>query len=174
MKARFGSALIALTLTAAPAAAQHTHPMPQYADRERSGIAALTPQQLDELRNGEGMGMALPAELNHFPGPKHALEWADSLGLSESQRTQIDEIRSRMSEQALRLGEQVIEAERQLDLRFAHAHIDSATLATMTADIATLYGRLRYVHLAAHIETRALLTPAQIEAYDRVRGYGGG
>ncbi|MGD8278953.1 MAG: Spy/CpxP family protein refolding chaperone [Gemmatimonadota bacterium] len=174
MKGRIGTALFAASLLAAPAAAQHTHPMPQYADRERSGIAALTPQQLDELRNGMGMGMALPAELNHFPGPKHALEWADSLGLTETQRTRIEAIRSTMSEEAIQLGEQVIEAERQLDQRFAHAHIDSATLAELTARIADLYGRLRYTHLAAHIETRALLTPAQIEAYDRVRGYGGG
>jgi len=171
---RFGTATAALMLAAAPVAAQHTHPMPQYAERERSEIAALTPQQLEELRAGTGMGMALPAELNHFPGPKHALEWADSLGLSEAQRMRLEAIRTKMSEEAVRLGEQVIEAERELDRRFAHAHIDSQTLAELTTRIAGLYGRLRYVHLAAHLETRALLTPEQIEAYDRVRGYGEG
>ena len=33
-------------------------------------------------------------------------------------------------------------------------------------------GRLRYVHLAAHIEVRAVLTARQKESYDSLRGYG--
>lgn len=158
-------------LVAGPAAAQHTHPTSPYADRERSGIAALTPQQIEELQTGAGMGFALPAELNHFPGPKHALELADSLGLSSAQRDSLTVIRERMSEEAIRLGEAIIEAERQLDQRFAHAHIDPATMRDMTAQIAALYGRLRYVHLVAHLETRAVLSAEQVEAYDRLRGY---
>ena len=42
-----------------------------------------------------------------------------------------------------------------------------------TAAIAGLQGRLRAVHLAAHLETRALLSAEQIARYDALRGYAG-
>jgi hypothetical protein len=45
-------------------------------------------------------------------------------------------------------------------------------LAGETAGIAELQGRLRSVHLAAHLETRALLNPEQIALYQHLRGYG--
>jgi len=167
------AALGAATL-AGPLAAQHVHTASPYAGREKSGIAALTAQQIEELKTGAGMGFALPAELNHFPGPKHALELADSLGLSPAQREAFEALRQKMSGETVSLGEQIIEAERQLEQRFAHAHIDAIVLREATDRIAGLYGRLRYTHLAAHIETRALLTPEQIAAYDRLRGYAGG
>jgi hypothetical protein len=33
---------------------------------------------------------------------------------------------------------------------------------------------LRYVHLVTHLETSSILTPQQIEKYNRLRGYGSG
>jgi Spy/CpxP family protein refolding chaperone len=168
----FATAVMAAAC-AAPAAAQHVHTASPYAGREKTGIAALTAQQIEELRSGAGMGFALAAELNHFPGPRHVLELADSLGLTREQRAAVEDIRQRMTARAVELGGQILEAEQALDQRFAHAHIDAAVLEEMTARIAALYGRLRATHLAAHIDTRARLTPAQISAYDRLRGYGG-
>ena len=41
----------------------------------------------------------------------------------------------------------------------------------MTAAIGDLQGRLRAAHLAAHAETRAVLTEGQVRAYDALRGY---
>jgi hypothetical protein len=41
-----------------------------------------------------------------------------------------------------------------------------------TGAIAELQGRLRAVHLSAHLETRALLNPDQIARYEQLRGYG--
>src|SRR6516225_3537314 len=34
-----------------------------------------------------------------------------------------------------------------------------------------LQGRLRIVHLSAHLETRALLNPDQVVRYEQLRGY---
>jgi hypothetical protein len=161
----------AALFVAAPAAAQHDHASP-YAHQERSEIAALTPQELSDLLAGAGMGLAKAAELNHFPGPKHVLELADSLRLTASQRTRIDAIRTRMAGEAVRLGEQIVAKEREMDTRFVHAHIDADALRTMTAEIARLQGELRYVHLAAHLETKAILDDGQVQTYDRLRGYG--
>jgi hypothetical protein len=39
------------------------------------------------------------------------------------------------------------------------------------ARIGRLQGQVRQVHLDAHIEQTALLTPAQIAKYNRLRGY---
>lgn len=169
MRIRF-IAVVAI-FAATPAAAQHDHTSP-YAHQESSGIAALTPQELADLLAGAGMGFAKAAELNHFPGPKHVLELADSLDLTAGQRTRIDAIRTGMAAEAVRLGEAIVAKEREMDTRFVHAHMDAGTLRAMTAEIARLQGQLRYVHLAAHLETKAVLDEGQIRTYDRLRGYG--
>lgn len=46
-------------------------------------------------------------------------------------------------------------------------------LAELTARIATLQGRLRAVHLGAHLDTTALLSAEQITLYPKLRGYDG-
>ena len=51
-------------------------------------IKALSDDQVADLKNGRGMGLALAAELNGYPGPAHVLELADKLALSADQRTQ--------------------------------------------------------------------------------------
>ena len=42
-------------------------------------IKALSDQQIADLGAGRGMGLALAAELNGYPGPSHVLELADKL-----------------------------------------------------------------------------------------------
>jgi Spy/CpxP family protein refolding chaperone len=155
--------------TAAPLSAQHEHMSP-YAD-QHSAIASLSEQELAALRAGEGMGLARAAELNHYPGPRHVLDMADSLGLTSAQRSDLEEIRAKMSDQAVRIGEGIIEKEAELSRRFEHGHIDEESLRPILSELGTLQADLRFTHLAAHLQTRAVLTPEQIEAYDRLRGY---
>jgi hypothetical protein len=61
--------------------------------------------------------------------------------------------------------------EQALDRAFADRTITPDRLRATTAAIGGLQGRLRAVHLAAHVETRAVLTDAQVRAYDALRGY---
>ena len=49
-----------------------------YVGLEAREIKALSEEQRQELLDGHGMGLALAAELNHYPGPKHVLELAPS------------------------------------------------------------------------------------------------
>ena len=151
------------------AAQEHEHS--PYAGHERSEIPSLSAKEQADLRDGAGMGLARAAELNRYPGPKHVLELADSLELSATQREQVALIRKAMSAEAVDLGARIIEAERSLGLMFKHGHIDSAALREATAQIASLQGELRYAHLVAHLSTRAILDSAQVDAYDRLRGY---
>jgi len=44
-------------------------------------------------------------------------------------------------------------------------------LEVETATLGTLLGRLRAVHLAAHLETSAILDARQIVRYNELRGY---
>jgi hypothetical protein len=142
-----------------------------YAGQQASGIAALSQQELDDLRNGAGMGLARAAELNHYPGPRHVLAMAAELGLTDEQRTRLKGIHADLLEQAQSLGARIIENESTLDRRFSHRNIDEDTLGAMTLELGHLYGELRFVHLAAHLTTAAALTKGQIDAYDRLRGY---
>jgi Spy/CpxP family protein refolding chaperone len=134
-------------------------------------IKALAPEDVDRLRNAEGMGLALAAELNHYPGPKHVLELAERLHLSGSQTAQIRQIERQMRTAALRLGEEIITQERLLDRAFATRRIDDGELRRRTVEIGRLTGELRYTHLRAHLAVAAVLTRDQIRRYDELRGY---
>jgi hypothetical protein len=47
-----------------------------YAGWQARSIKALSRQQIEDYLQGRGMSMALPAELNGYPGPRHVLELA--------------------------------------------------------------------------------------------------
>lgn len=162
-------ALAAALASAPPARAQDVSP---YAGEEARAIKALSEDEVRGYLEGEGMGYALAAELNHYPGPLHSLELADSLGLSEEQRASVERIRARMRERAVELGERIVEREAALDLAFGEGTIDAVEMETRVEEIAALEGRLRAAHLLAHLETRAALSEHQVALYDRLRGYG--
>ena len=63
------AALILVTSSTANDALAQSHK--PYAGMESRAIKALSPQQIADLREGRGMGLALPAELNGYPGPMH-------------------------------------------------------------------------------------------------------
>jgi len=65
-----------LILTSAATLAQSP-----YAGMQTRPIKALSAQQIDDLKAGRGMGLALAAELNGYPGPAHVLRLSDRLAL---------------------------------------------------------------------------------------------
>ncbi len=171
--------LAALLLFAVPAAAQaqHAHHQPPqhgaqpYAELAGRDIRALSPQQVDDLRQGRGMALALPAELNGWPGPAHVLEHAEALHLSPDQRRATAALMEAHRARAMALGEQVIVAERAMDRAFRDRSITPASLEAHTTRIATLQAALRAEHLRTHLEQTALLHPPQVARYDVLRGY---
>lgn len=153
------------------AAQQHDHVASPYAGLENRVIKALSPEEVAGLEAGEGMGFALSAELNGVPGPKHVLELADSLALEADQALAVEEIFARMRQEAVRLGAELLEVERELDQRFAHRHVGEDDVRRLTTEIGRIRGMLRATHLLAHVETLAVLRPEQVDAYGRLRGY---
>ena len=145
-----------------------------YAGQEKRGIKALSEREIDGYKKGNGMGMAKAAELNHYPGPKHILEIADELTLSDEQKDRIQAAYDAMHTEAVSIGMEIIEKEELLDRLFAHSMIDEKRLDESTGEIGRLKGKLRAVHLKAHLIAKNILTEKQIEAYDSLRGYGQG
>ena len=163
-------AILAATLALLPAAALAQQGHQPYAGQEKRAVKALSEVEVADLLAGRGMGLAKAAELNGYPGPAHLLENAKALKLTPAQRAAIEAIRARMAEAAAALGREILARERALDTAFAEARIDAAQLSAMAGEIAALMGRLRAVHLAAHIEARPLLSPQQIADYNKLRG----
>jgi Spy/CpxP family protein refolding chaperone len=151
------------------AGAQHDHAA--MLKEARGATTTLSEDQIAQLLAGEGMGLAKPAELNHYPGPKHVIELARELNLTPEQRRRVEKIRESMLASARDLGARIVEAERTLDLRFRTGHIDQASLNELTVAIGQLQAELRAVHLGAHLTTQQILTAGQIKEYDVRRGY---
>ena len=143
-----------------------------YAGQQTRAIKALSDEDITALRKGEGTGMAKAAELNGYPGPVHVMALDAQLGLTETQQRDVKAIFDRMSAAAKPLGVDLIAQEQALDQLFANGEISLDRLIAATAAIAGLQGRLRAVHLSAHLETRAVLDAGQIARYQQLRGYG--
>jgi hypothetical protein len=169
MKTTMAALAIAL-LCGATAGAQTHQP---YAGMQDRPVKALSEQQIADLKAGRGMGLALAAELNGYPGPVHVLELAAALGLSDEQRAKAAELFDAMKREAVPLGERLITAETALDRQFADKTVTASSLGEATRDIASVQGELRLAHLKYHLATLELLTPDQAARYDTLRGYGG-
>jgi len=151
--------------------AHNAHGHGAYAGFQNREIKALSPQQIEGLRAGRGISQALAAELNGYPGPMHVLELAEQLDLTADQHEKVQALYKSMKEQAVELGEELIAAEQDLDSMFKSRQITQSELDSQTQKIARIQGRLRAVHLGKHLETAQVLTPEQVESYNRLRGY---
>jgi Spy/CpxP family protein refolding chaperone len=161
-------------LHAAHAQAAPARPAPAtpYAGQQARTVTSLSAEEVAGYLEGRGMGLARPAELHHYPGPRHVLDLADELQLSEAQVAATQKAYEQMRAEAVPRGEQLVAAERRLDEAFAAGDLDEAGLAALVEDAARAQGALRAAHLKAHLALHGLLTPEQIARYDALRGYG--
>lgn len=137
-------------------------------------IKSLSADEIRDLLAGKGMGLAKVAELNGYPGPAHVLELRAELGLTPEQQAQTEALFATMEADAQALGRELVERERALDRLFAAREISPAVLSDALTHIGTLQGRLRNVHLRAHLDQTRILMPEQAARYNELRGYGNG
>lgn len=177
--------LLALLLPAAAVAQGHGHgthgqahapaqvvtPSP-YAGMETREIKSLSGEDITDLRQGAGWGLALAAELNGVPGPAHLLELKDKIALSASQVTAIEAIFAAMQADAQAAGERFIAAEAAIEDAFRAGDLTPDALRDLIDSAEAARAELRYVHLSRHLETPPLLTTEQIARYNNLRGYG--
>jgi hypothetical protein len=144
-----------------------------YSGMEKRRVKALSSEQIADLMAGRGMGLALAAELNSYPGPLHVLELRDALGLTDEQASRTKALLDEMKAEIIPLGRRIIQKETELDRLFSERKITSANLAEMTKTIADVQGALRAAHLRYHLDMAELLTSEQIGRYSHFRGYSG-
>ena len=110
MKASF---IILLAALAGSVQAQHMqHPGHGAAPRPYAGmqdreIKALSAEERAALLEGQGMGLALAAELNGYPGPVHVLELGDARGARIVEIRMSDQMRFAPDRIEVREGETV-------------------------------------------------------------------
>ena len=145
-----------------------------YRGQEARDIKSLSDNDVQSLQNGTGEafgGMAKLAELNGYPGPRHVLDMASELQLTDRQRIEIEMIYQNMFNKAKSIGAAIIAIEQDMDEAFANKTITQENLKLMLDKSADLYGQLRFVHLSAHLDAVQMLTIEQVQMYKTMRGY---
>lgn len=167
-----GLSLMVLTLLSATALAANVKEYSSdYAGQEKRRIKSLSPDDIEQLLAGKGWGLAKAAELNGMPGPVHILQMKKEIALTAVQESKIQSLYDEMKKQAIPLGRELVELEKELNDAFADKSINSETLMSRLGKIADVRRQLRYVHLAAHLKTPDILSADQISQYNRLRGY---
>jgi hypothetical protein len=162
---------LAVAGCAGPPGHAHDAHYAHYAGMAAREIKALSAADVDGLREGRGMGLALAAELNGYPGPLHVLELADRLALTSAQRAATEALHARMQRAAVAAGGELIDAERELDRLFATRTVAPASLTAALDRVARAQAQLRGAHLQAHLAQARILDARQVAMYNRLRGY---
>jgi len=156
--------------TFAFSAADHSHKS-KYAGEEKREIKSLSATDIEELQNGKGWGLARAAELNGMPGPAHLLEMKKEIDLDAEQIRAIEDVYRKMKQEAVPLGLELIELERELNNQFSNRTITNELLLQILQKIAQVHKQLRFVHLSTHLKTPDILKSEQIILYNKLRGY---
>jgi Spy/CpxP family protein refolding chaperone len=163
---KFTMAAVAIVLLTGSAMSQQP-----YAGLQNRPIKTLSEQQIADLKAGRGMGLALAAELNGYPGPIHAIELAEQLHLSPEQINNLKSLFEAMKAETIPLGASLIAQERDLNDSFANRTVTLSNLEATTQGIGITQAALRTAHLKYHLSTAAILTPEQVARYNELRGY---
>jgi len=164
--------IILLTVYVIVTTAQDMTPTPSdYVDLQFTEIRGLSTEQLEGYQTGAGLGYALPAELNGYPGPRHVLDLADELALTDTQQADIQALYDDMLPQAIELGEHFLAQEELIEVAFREGTITDVLLQEALAEAGQLESQLRYIHLSTHLATIDILTLHQVQQYNVLRGY---
>ena len=163
-------AIVVFSAISVGASAQSPQP---YSGTQSRQIKTLSDQQITDLKAGRGMGLALAAELNGYPGPSHLVELSDQIGLTPAQLSKLNAMFDAMKAETIPIGETLVAQEQRLDQLFAGHAISEQQLEAATKDIGETQARLRNAHLSYHLRSRAILEPSQIRRYAELRGYDG-
>lgn len=164
-------------MTAAVLAAgqsDHAHvspPLSPYAGQQERSITSLSADDQTAIANGQGWGLAKPAELNGVPGPAHLLELADKIGLTPAQVAELRKLFDDMKRQAQALGQEYVAAERALDDYFRSGAFSDQQLRAKVDQAAQSLANLRFLHLSYHHKTLDVVSPEQVKQYNVLRGY---
>ena len=138
----------------------------------QSGLAqTVIPPDREGLLKGAGMGQALYAEGNGYPGPQHVLDLKDDLGLTHDQLMRTEALRKVIGSSAVVKGEEIVQAEEELNKLFTLERVNEHQLRQKLEEIGKLRAELRFIHLQAHVRMKQILTAEQLKRYNESRGH---
>lgn len=170
MKSLIVALLAVLVPFLALAQGEHTHSSP-YVGQQLREIKSLSAEDITELEEGGGWGLAKAAELNGIPGPSHVLKMKHELGLTADQEDSTRRIFARMRDDAIEEGKKLIAGETALEVGFRERSLALRSLRERIREIEIIRSNLRSIHLAAHLEMIGVLNEDQVKLYNELRGY---
>jgi Spy/CpxP family protein refolding chaperone len=121
------------------------------------------PPDKDQLLSGEATGQTLVAEKNGFPPPQKIILFKDQLGLTKDQLKKINEILTNLPISATVKGQEIVEAEEDLNKLFESGTLNEKTLRDKLERIGKMRADLRFVHLQVYLKTKQILSVNQWE-----------
>jgi hypothetical protein len=91
--------------------------------------------------------------------------------LTADQRIRVQRLFEAMKQEAVPLGNKLVEQETELDRLFSARVVTSESLKATLVAIAETQALLRESHLKYHLSTTALLDQNQMQRYAELRGY---
>lgn len=137
----------------------------------QASAQSVIPPDKDSLLKGLGMGLASYAEENNYPGPKHVLDLKEQLALNRDQIKKGETLTNLVSVTAVAKGEEIVQAEEELNKMFQEGKINEKSLRAKLEQIGKLRADLRFIHLQAHLKMKQVLTADQIKKYNELRGH---
>jgi Spy/CpxP family protein refolding chaperone len=121
------------------------------------------PPDKDQLLKGEATGQTLVAEINGFPAPQKIISYKDQLGLSKDQLRKINEIVTNLPISATVKGQDIVDAEEELNKLFESGNINEKTLRAKLERIGKMRAELRFMHLQVSLKEKQILSVKQWE-----------
>ena len=123
----------------------------------------VTPPDKDQLLNGEPAGQTMSADSNGFPSPQKILLLKEYLNLTKDQVKKIDAMLKNLPVSAIVKGQEIVEAEEDLNKIFAAGNVNERTLRTKLEHIGKLRAELRFTYLQAYLKAKQVLSANQWE-----------
>lgn len=121
------------------------------------------PPDKDQLLNGKADGQTIVAENNGYPTPQKIISFKDQLGLTKDQVRKLNEILTNLSISAAVKGQDIVEAEEELNKLFESGAINEKTLRTKLERIGKMRADLRFINLQGYLVEKQILTAKQWE-----------
>ncbi len=137
--------------------------------QSKSQSKPTVPPDKDDLLKGGGMGLAVIADINDYPGPRHVLDLQNQLGLTRDQVKKTEALEKVVSSSAVAKGGEIVQAEEELNQLFEAGTVSEKAMRSKLEQIAKLRADLRFIHLQAHLRMRQILTPDQIRLYTEIK-----
>jgi hypothetical protein len=124
------------------------------------------PPDKDQLLKGDAAGQTLVAEKNGYPSPQSIVSFKDQLMLSKDQLRKINEIITNLPFSVTVKGQEIIDAEEDLNKLFEAGNITEKMLRAKLERIGKMRADLRFMHLQIYLKEKQILNAKQ---WDRLK-----